>query len=217
MEEINILKSKCLYINEYLLKYIDKDMSLIDFLVFMYILNNTGTFDINNIANNLDINLEVAMESFNNLIVKGIVEYSTIKDKNGLINEVVNVDKFYHNIIDKINKKNKQNEENNIYEVFQKELVRSLSPIEYEYINNWLDKGMSEDLIIGALKEAVLSGARNFKYINSILYEWKKKGFVTMNDVEVSKRNRNDGGDKKINTEDDLLDYDYDWLNDDEE
>ena len=41
--------------------------------------------------------------------------------------------------------------------------MRSLSPTEYEYINNWLEKGLTEDLIIGALKEAVLKAAEGLK------------------------------------------------------
>ena len=45
-------------------------------------------------------------------------------------------------------------------------------------INGWLEKGISEDTIKKALKEAVLNGVRNFKYIDKILYTWSKDGTI---------------------------------------
>jgi DNA replication protein DnaD len=46
-----------------------------------------------------------------------------------------------------------------------------------------LKSGMNEDLIIGALKEATYNGVSNLRYIDKIIYEWGKKGFKNMNDV----------------------------------
>ena len=43
-------------------------------------------------------------------------------------------------------------------------------------INKWMEDGISDDIIKGALKEAILSGVKNFKYIDKIVYEWNKKG-----------------------------------------
>ena len=48
---------------------------------------------------------------------------------------------------------------------------------EIETINVWLDEDlMSPALIKAALRESVLMGKLNFKYIDRILREWKHKG-----------------------------------------
>ena len=157
------------------------------------------------------------MTSFNNLIVKGFIEYKTIRE-NGMIKEIISLDKFYNNIALKLANQNKKEVSNNIYDIFQKELVRSLSPTEYEYINNWLEKGLSENLIIGALKEAVLSGVKNFRYIDRVLFDWQKKGYRSMNDVEAAKKKITNVPEEISSNNDTNSEYfDYDWLNDDDE
>ena len=81
--------------------------------------------------------------------------------------------------------------------------------MEYEIINAWLQHNYTEELIIGALKEAVYNGVKNFRYIDKILYEWNKKGFKTMNDVN----NHLQRSDEK-KEESEL--FDYNWLDDED-
>ena len=196
----------------------DKDLTLKDFLVFLKLLNTScECFDCSKMAKTLGLTEEDVMTSFNNLIIKGIIEYKPVKE-NGKIKEVISLDKFYNNVALKLNNQNKLDISNNIYDIFQKELVRSLSPTEYEYINNWLEKGLTEDLIIGALKEAVLSGVKSFRYIDRVLFDWQEKGYRSMNDVEISKK-KNTKAPEKINQDNNSNEeyFDYDWLNDDDE
>lgn len=219
MQNLNqILKAGNLSINELLIQNMDKTLSLKDFLVFLKLLNTScECFDCSKIAKTLGLTEEDVMTSFNNLIIKGIIEYKPVKE-NGKIKEVISLDKFYNNIAIKLNNQNKAETSNNIYDVFQKELVRSLSPTEYEYINNWLEKGLNENLIIGALKEAVLSGVKSFRYIDRILFDWQEKGYRSMNDVESAKKKINKVAEKpsrENNTNEEY--FDYDWLNDDDE
>lgn len=219
MQNINqILKASNLSINELLIQNMDKDLTLKDFLVFLKLLNTScECFDCSKMAKTLGLTEEDVMNSFNNLIIKGIIEYKPVKE-NGKIKEVISLDKFYNNVALKLNNQNKLDISNNIYDIFQKELVRSLSPIEYEYINNWLEKGLTEDLIIGALKEAVLSGVKSFRYIDRVLFDWQEKGYRSMNDVEISKK-KNTKVPEKINQANNSNEeyFDYDWLNDDDE
>lgn len=219
MQNINqILKASNLSINELLIQNMDKDLTLKDFLVFLKLLNTScECFDCSKIAKTLGLTEEDVMTSFNNLIIKGIIEYKPVKE-NGKIKEVISLDKFYNNVALKLNNQNKLDISNNIYDIFQKELVRSLSPTEYEYINNWLEKGLTEDLIIGALKEAVLSGVKSFRYIDRVLFDWQEKGYRSMNDVELSKK-KNTKVSEKINQDNNSNEeyFDYDWLNDDDE
>ena len=213
MQNINqILKASNLSINELLIQNMDKDLTLKDFLVFLKLLNTScECFDCSKMAKTLGLTEEDVMTSFNNLIIKGIIEYKPVK-------EVISLDKFYNNVALKLNNQNKLDISNNIYDIFQKELVRSLSPTEYEYINNWLEKGLTEDLIIGALKEAILSGVKSFRYIDRVLFDWQEKGYRSMNDVEISKK-KNTKAPEKINQDNNSNEeyFDYDWLNDDDE
>ena len=94
----------------------------------------------------------------------------------------------------------------NIFEIFEKEFARPLSPMEFEFINEWIKSGMSEELIIEALKEATYNGVSNLRYIDKILYEWNKKGIKRTDDLD---RKIKEEESKEDNTE---L-YEYDWLN----
>ena len=48
--------------------------------------------------------------------------------------------------------------------------------MEVEIIKEWLHDGNSEELIKEALKEAIYNNARNLKYIDRILFNWRTKG-----------------------------------------
>ncbi|MCC2251258.1 MAG: DnaD domain-containing protein [Bacillota bacterium] len=68
-----------------------------------------------------------------------------------------------------------------IFILFEQEFGRPLSPFEIETINAWLDQDhISPALIKAGLRESVLMGKLNFKYIDRILREWKKKGIHTV-------------------------------------
>ena len=72
----------------------------------------------------------------------------------------------------------------NLYRCFEKEFGRPLSPIESSQIMEWYygDK-YSFELILEALKRAVLRGVVNFKYIDSILHGWNKNNLKTVRAV----------------------------------
>jgi DNA replication protein len=72
---------------------------------------------------------------------------------------------------------NKDRQEQNVFVLFEKEFGRPLSPMELETLKIWMDEDQqSPELILSALKESVLSGKLNFRYIDRILFEWKKNG-----------------------------------------
>lgn len=75
---------------------------------------------------------------------------------------------------------------------FEKEFGRPLSPIEVEQIEKWAGEA-DPQLVVEALRRAVLGGKHNFKYINSILLEWKKNNLKTLEviaeyDLDFQKR-----------------------------
>ena len=128
---------------------------------------------------------------------------------NSVRTEVINLNPFYEKIVLSLDTSNEKND-SNIFSLFESEFGRTLSPMEYEIINAWLDSGCSEELIILALKEATYNGVSNLRYIDKIIYEWGKKGIKTKEDVEKNRKQF-----KNTNKKNKEL-FDYDWLNDNE-
>lgn len=75
-----------------------------------------------------------------------------------------------------------------LYQAFEKEFGRPLSPIEAEQVLKWR-RETSPALVLEALRRAVLLGKHNFKYIGTILLEWQKNNLRTLAEVEEYDRN----------------------------
>ena len=181
-------------------------LNLEEVLLLIYFMNeDVPTFDVEQINKITMISVNKILDSFTSLTNKGLISIDVIKENSG-VKEVVNLDPIYKCMIDGLMKNNKKVVNNNIFEKFEKEFSRTLSPMEYEIINDWRDKNISEELILGALKEATYNGVNNLRYIDKIIYEWNKKGFKNMEDVNNHLRNRNtsDKSVKEIS--------DYNWL-----
>jgi len=73
----------------------------------------------------------------------------------------------------------------NLVHTFEQELGRLLTHLECENIDRWLSSHFSEELIIEALRRGVSAGIRNFRYLDSILREWEKKGLRTRAEIEA--------------------------------
>ncbi len=69
--------------------------------------------------------------------------------------------------------------------LFENELGRPLTGLECEHIEKWLGASYSEELIIEALRRGVSAGIRSFRYLDTILREWEKKGIKTRMEVEA--------------------------------
>ena len=155
------------------------------------------------------------MEAFNSLTLKGLVSLDSVKGADRRFNEVVNLNNVYDYALEELDNEAKKEQKEDIFKVFERELGRTISSMELELINGWLVSGTSEEMILGALREAVYNGVSNFRYIDKIIYEWEKKGFKTMEDVNNHLKNRYQGKDKpqmkaNLKKEQDILDYD--WL-----
>ncbi len=210
-----ILTSKKIVVNDYIIKMATKnDLSLNEFLVLVYFDNGfSDQFNIEEVSNVLGIDPNSSLEAFNGLMIKGLVVLESTKDSSGKIKEIVKLDGLYEDLINDSEKEVKEKDKEDIFKTFEKELGRTMSSTELELINGWLMSGTSEDIILGALKEAVYNGVRNFRYIDKIIYEWEKKGFKNMDEVNAYLENRRSisSTDKEISKKDQEL-IDYDWL-----
>lgn len=186
---------------------IQKKLTIEEFLLLIYFEDAVDkSFQIDIMKTALCLDETSILNAFNSLMKKKLIEIKSEKDIEGRMKEVVSLEPFYKEIVEE--KQTEQQEENkiDIYASFETEFGRAISSMEYEIIGAWIDKGFSSELILGALKEAVYNGVTNLRYIDKILYEWKKKGYKTMKEV-------NDGLVKKEEAKMESL-YDYDWLND---
>ena len=91
---------------------------------------------------------------------------------------------YYNEIKNDYKTKEKEDAKEDIYSVFEKEFGRTLSSMDCEIINAWIENGFSEELILSALKEAVYNGATSLRYIDKVLYEWNRKGIKAPDDVK---------------------------------
>lgn len=95
--------------------------------------------------------------------------------------------------IDSNNSNNKREE--TIFEIIELEFARPLSPMEVEVIRSW---DYPLEILKRAVQEAVTSANFSIKYIDRIIFNWKKANLKSLNDVEQyidkfhQKKNRKD-------------------------
>lgn len=214
-EQINLLlNAKNLVINEYLIKVaIMQGLSLNEFIVLVYLDNdNEKKFDIELMSNTLGLDVNKTMEAFNNLMIKGLVSLESVKDELSMFNEVVNLDEYYKLVYGLLKNLETKEVKDDIFKKFELELGRTMSPMELEMINGWLNDGISEEIVLGALKEAVINGVTKFRYIDKIIYEWNKIGLKTMEDVNNHMKIRNNEPKSKAVAKKEQEISDFNWL-----
>ena len=185
-----------------------------EFIVLSYLINyNSLTYNPKIIAKELDIKINKLLVIINNLCEKQIISINLAKNSNNILEETLSFDLLYSKLAMIVMAGTVEESEENkemstsLFEIFEQEFGRTLSPMEYEIINGWVNDGFSEELIIEALKEATFNGVSSLRYIDRILIEWKKKNIKTKQDVKKVQ--------KKYKTKkDDVVEvFDYDWLN----
>lgn len=198
---ILISNRKKLDINEKELLFLSFLMSNEDFIFF----------DINDFCNKLFYDINDIMDIISSLEEKKLLEMITKKEGN-VIREYISLNNLYNVLTsfiveEEVVNVQEKSSSSMIFNKIEEEFGRPLSPIEFETIKTWIDSNVDELLISEALKEAVLNGVYNIKYIEKILYEWGKKGYKNVSDIKKKKS-------KQIEEKIDL--FEYDWLDDNE-
>lgn len=209
---VDMIKSKNIVIPLYLYKLKDKlDLSIDEFIFIMYLYNEGEfvLFDLNKINEDLGINHNDLMNLIGILSGKNLIEFKVIDNDKGIKEEYLSLENFYNKVSLLLmdNKDDKKEEQANVFSMIEQEFGKTLSPIEYEIIKAWLESNKSVELISCALKESVMNGVPNLRYMDKVLYEWEKKGIKTKEDVEshISNRRKKEET-KKVDV------FDYDWL-----
>lgn len=106
----------------------------------------------------------------------------------------------FSGLIDQLTKIGDQNDPNTdtkepttsreeIFKQIQVEFGRTLSPMELQYVNQWIDQDhYSTDLIHLALKEAVVNGKYTLKYMDRILLRWQQSNLTTPQAIEADRQ-----------------------------
>ena len=159
----------------------------------------------------LNIDKYKVLELINSLKEKNILTILIKKENKKVSSEYISLQPLYDKIMNIVmDNKEKQIEiDENIYSIFENELGRTLSPLEYEKIKEMVTS-YGQELVVEALKEAVYNRANNLRYIETILSEWNKKGYKSKVDILKDRENY------RKKTTDNIKLPDIDWLNEDE-
>ena len=182
-----------------------------DLIFLIYFINEEKNFNPKKMCSVLGCSQIELLEEIDNLSSKGVLELKLTDTQPK--EEMILLDNLYKKLVTSITQMDSisyEEEKKTIYDLFEQEFSRTLSPIEYELIGGWLEAGYSEEMVSLALKEAVYNGATRLTYIDKILYDWKKKGIQSKADYEKEKM-RFQNNKREIKPKKELLDYD--WLN----
>lgn len=218
---VEMLKKGNFVVPVYLFQLREKfSLPLEEFLFLVYLINidERFVFDPSKLSKTLNLSLENVMTYIDHLTEQGLIQVDVVKNEKGVMEEYVFLKPFYeklsHLVIDDMasREEEKKAEKKTIYDKVAEGFARPISSIEREVISSWIENHFSEELIVAALKETVLNGVSNLRYMDRILYEWNKKGYKTAEDVENGKKKY-----QEERRKDEKLDlFDYDWFDDDE-
>ncbi len=196
---IKILKSGTLTVPKLLITHY-KELNITDkeLIILIYLINNDD-FDPAQISNDLQISSVEALTLVDSLSNKDLIKLESVT-RNGIREEYFCLEELYNKLALLIINEKEEETLSTIYDEFEKEFGRPLSPMEYEIIGAWIDGGIKEELIRDALKEAIYNGVTNLRYIDKIVYDWQKNG---------KKENKSE----RVETKREAL-FEYDWLND---
>ena len=201
---IDLIRNEPFYIPNILLKnYRKLNITDSELIVLAYLINTDISFNPKQIAKDLNFDLSEIMNVITSLTEKGILKIDIINKK--VREEVINLEELYKKLgFIVVNDEIKENS-NNIFDIFEKEFGRTLSPIDYEIITDW-QNNYNDEIILLALKEAVFNGVNNLRYIDKILIDWNKKGIKNEQDIVNDRKSfQSKKQNKKL--------FDYDWLN----
>lgn len=166
----------------------------------------------------LAINDQICAQILRKLRQKGFLSIEQEVNEDKVINEKYSLDLLWEKLYTEESKEvtPTQEDETNLFILFEQEFGRPLTPFEIETVNLWLDEdNYLPSLIKAGLREAVLMGKLNFKYIDRILREWKKKGVKTVDQARQASQQfrKNNNGKATAGSQEkrDVSIY-YNWL-----
>lgn len=171
----------------------------------------------------MTISITECHEMLRRLIQRGFLEIIDNYSKEGIRFESYSIKPLWDKLINQFlnnsrlnQEQSKKADETDLYTCFEQEFGRPLSPFECESLAMWMDDDHHDPVIIkAALREAVMSGKLNFRYIDRILFEWKKNGIKTIEQAKNQGRKFRQKQVQKLGSKDDsnqpAIPF-YNWL-----
>lgn len=187
-------------------KNMNLDVNSLILLIYFINQKNKEIFDYKKILDDLCFSEKELLDSISTLKDKKVLSIIMEKNESGILEEHIDISSFYEIMFSKLlDEEKNETDKKDLYDSFEKEFGRTLSPMEYEIINNWLEQKIKEELILAALKETVFNGVNNLRYVDKILYEWNKKGIKCVDDIKKKERKQEEEKNETY--------FEYDWLN----
>ena len=150
------------------------------------------------IAEDMSYNQQEIYYLLNQLVQKQFIQIVSQKDLRGMMHDSYDLTLVYQKLALLLSQKTKQVEEkqlqekiSELYQNFEAEFGRPLSPMEYQRIGQWLEEDHYQvELIQLALREAVLNQAYSLNYIDRILLSWERKNIRTSEQVMDEQKRR---------------------------
>lgn len=174
------------------------------------------------LSSRMTISTDLCANMLRTVVQKGFINITDEYSSEGIRYEKYSLNPLWEKLIDHFLRLKKAEEssmkltsESDLYTVFEQEFGRPLSPFECETLAMWLDDDHHDTSIIkAALKEAVISGKLNFRYIDKILFEWKKNGIKTVEQaknygIKFRQKTRQSTTDQKTTSQSVPI---YNWL-----
>lgn len=172
------------------------------FLLQLFRSQNAGDLfpDLMAIAETMGKTPDTIYKLLNQLVSRGFIQIETQQNQKGQMMDTYDllpvfqkIQLFLQTSKEKQVVANHEDEIKQLYQGFEKEFGRPLSPIELEMIGQWLNTDhYSPELIRLALREAVLNQAYSLKYIDRILLAWERKNITTKEQVAADQKKRKD-------------------------
>ncbi len=180
--------------------YHDIDMTTGELMVYLelksYIDRGNPNPDLEKIANHLGTSAQQVFDMVHQMIQKNLVEQHLRRQKDGKEDAYYDFTPLYDHLARALNHERVVNEQKvaeqsraDLFKQIQVEFGRTISPMEMQTVNQWIDQDhYNLDMIQLALREAVLAGKYNFKYIEGILRRWRQSHLTTPKQVMADKR-----------------------------
>lgn len=148
------------------------------------------------LADHLQTSERTVYDLIHQLTEKGLLVQSMKPDQHGKETAYYDFSPLFNRLMGKENQlisqhqaKQQKNAREQLFAEFEGEFGRPLSAIEISYVNDWIDKDHYDiEMIRLALREAVINGALRFRYLDSVLLNWRKNNLKTPQAVEQNKR-----------------------------
>lgn len=144
--------------------------------------------DLSKVSQVMDMPMSNMTVLINQLLEKQHIIMETTTTLDGKIDVVYSFEPLYQKVVTLMEREKTTPtlSAQDLVSVFEQEFGRALSAMELDMISGWVKEDQfDEEVILLALKEAVVSQALSLKYIDRILLNWNRKNIKTVQQVKI--------------------------------